>query len=247
MQKKRPQHTLTVLKKDPLSPDMLRIWFSFDSAGLYQTAHEGDYLKLVFLSEQGDSYLRTYTVAKVNESAQLVAIDFVIHNQHSELPDSINGGFAHHFAQTATAGSQLNAIGPNNKSSLLSAYQNTLFIADATALPALAALLRQNDASGTVILYNCGQPLAEFYITQKMTLHAVPSLEALTQLLENHQTNIDSLWCAGEFNMMRRVRAYAKDKLTLNRGNQYFSSYWKQGITEDGHKVLKRADTLAEK
>lgn len=51
-----------------------------------------------------------------------------------------------------------------------------------------------------------------------------------------------SVWCACEFDDMRGLRQYFRNERQVERNNIYISSYWKQGVTEDGHKVLKRRD-----
>ncbi len=45
-----------------------------------------------------------------------------------------------------------------------------------------------------------------------------------------------------EFDSMRALRQYFRNEKEVDRENIYISSYWKQGVSEDGHKVIKRED-----
>nr|WP_272214140.1 SIP domain-containing protein [Marinicella sp. W31]MDC2876875.1 SIP domain-containing protein [Marinicella sp. W31] len=49
-------------------------------------------------------------------------------------------------------------------------------------------------------------------------------------------------WCAAEFETMRRLRTYLRQERGLGPDQLYISSYWKQGLGEDQHRVVKRAD-----
>ena len=46
---------------------------------------------------------------------------------------------------------------------------------------------------------------------------------------------------------MRELRQYFRNEKEVAKENIYISSYWKRGVTKDGHKAIKRADaeTLA--
>ncbi|NVJ56308.1 MAG: siderophore-interacting protein, partial [Vibrionaceae bacterium] len=37
-------------------------------------------------------------------------------------------------------------------------------------------------------------------------------------------------------------RQYLRNDKQVKRENIYISSYWKQGVSEDGHKVIKQQD-----
>ncbi|EGU61267.1 utilization protein for catechol-siderophore, partial [Vibrio nigripulchritudo ATCC 27043] len=50
------------------------------------------------------------------------------------------------------------------------------------------------------------------------------------------------VWCATEFSTMRQLRKYFRNEREVERDEIYISSYWKQGRTEDQHKIDKRKD-----
>jgi NADPH-dependent ferric siderophore reductase len=41
---------------------------------------------------------------------------------------------------------------------------------------------------------------------------------------------------------MRALRQYFRNEKEVERGNIYISSYWKKGVSEEGHKVIKQQD-----
>jgi NADPH-dependent ferric siderophore reductase len=41
---------------------------------------------------------------------------------------------------------------------------------------------------------------------------------------------------------MRALRQYFRNDRDVEREFIYISSYWKNGVTEEGHKVIKRED-----
>ncbi|WP_318442488.1 siderophore-interacting protein [Photobacterium leiognathi] len=51
-----------------------------------------------------------------------------------------------------------------------------------------------------------------------------------------------SVWSACEFDIMRELRQYFRNEKNVEREFIYISSYWKNGVSEDGHKDIKRQD-----
>jgi len=49
-------------------------------------------------------------------------------------------------------------------------------------------------------------------------------------------------WAASEFVTMQALRAYLRAERDLGRDRLYISSYWKAGLAEDAHKLVKRED-----
>lgn len=242
----RSRVTLTVIAKETLSDDMLRIWCGWDANAQFSVANEGDYLKLIFSTASEKSVFRTFTVARVDEERQRVAIDFVVHGTPTQRPVEQRGGFAHWFAHTAQAGDSLLAIGPNNKKSVLAEYGNTLFITDATAIPALESVLRNQQVAGHIITLKCSKDLSHRLTGYGLSVTELSSTNALDSTVSQLNANaITGIWCAGEYQIMRAVRALASERWDFTRQQQYFSSYWKSGMTEDGHKAFKQQMSTA--
>ena len=49
-------------------------------------------------------------------------------------------------------------------------------------------------------------------------------------------------WAACEFSSMRELRSFFRNELGLSGPSLYISSYWKHGLVEDDHKLVKRED-----
>lgn len=244
MKFKNPPQTFTVTHSELLSDDMKRVWLKSDASfEQFGQENEGDYIKLVFTAESDKPVLRTYTVSRVDSVKELVAIDFVLHGELTTPVNLDNGGFAHHFASSAKQGDRIELFGPNTKKSVLPNYEQTLFVADPSALPALEGVLRHNKVAGTLVLYNCSEQLMERLSGYGLPIYSAASADELNEVLVAHKSlTVNSLWCAGEYQVMRAVRRFASDNFEIQRENQYLSSYWKPGMTEDGHKVFKQSE-----
>lgn len=245
MEKQRPKATLTLATKESISPEMVRLWFRPDEQADFTRHNEGDYLKLMFSSNTEQPVLRTFTVARVNRDENQIAIDFVLHEDDASEPSLEQGGFAHYYAHTASPGDSLNIFGPNRKKSILPAYNNTVFVADPTAIPALESVLRHATTSGHIIAYQCSAALLEQLRQFHLDVSAADSITTLEERLKTlSNRSFSEVWCAGEYQMMRTVRKHLTADGLIARENQYFSSYWKSGMTEDGHKAFKRTNSL---
>ncbi|WP_252733993.1 siderophore-interacting protein [Pseudoalteromonas sp. C2R02] len=122
-----------------------------------------------------------------------------------------------------------------------------LMVADMTALPALSEKIKNlpNDAKGYAIikvienndiqLIEVPKNLKVIWITNEESLYSkVKSLSWLDGIV--------SIWSACEFDAMRQLRSYYKNEKQVAHENIYISSYWKKGVSEDGHKVIKKQD-----
>lgn len=54
------------------------------------------------------------------------------------------------------------------------------------------------------------------------------------------------VWAAAEFDLMKQLRHHFKRERRLTSQDLYISSYWKQGLPEEAHKQVKRADAELE-
>ncbi|WP_295798323.1 SIP domain-containing protein [uncultured Microbulbifer sp.] len=56
-----------------------------------------------------------------------------------------------------------------------------------------------------------------------------------------------SVWCACEFTTMRHLRRYFRKEREVDAKLGYISSYWKHGLSEEQHKIVKREDEVIAK
>lgn len=147
----------------------------------------------------------------------------------------------------AQKGDTISIVGPGSISNLNTEAGWFFMAADMTALPALSAKIRTlpEEAKGYAVISVMSpadiQPLHAPAGMELIWLTEGQALADSVRELEWLDGNA-SIWCACEFDSMRALRQYFRNEKEVDRENIYISSYWKQGVSEDGHKVIKRED-----
>lgn len=147
----------------------------------------------------------------------------------------------------AQKGDTISIVGPGSISNLNTEAEWFFMAADMTALPALSAKIRtlSEEAKGYAVISVMSpadiQPLHAPAGMELIWLTEGQALADSVRELEWLDGNA-SIWCACEFDSMRALRQYFRNEKEVDRENIYISSYWKQGVSEDGHKVIKRED-----
>lgn len=240
-------------------------YFSQDAAGQYvklMFAPNGS-TDLDLLKDDEQPVLRTYTLSAVEVLTQRLTIDFVKHGDGVNSPDlnanealqlsQENGGYGHHFAERAQIGDVISVRGPGTIQAINLHNDWLLFVADLTAIAALSQVLKQVPvyARGHLVVELAAHADLPPWLTAK---HLPPTLK-LTVCLRGQGASLaetvqqlswldgqPSVWCACEFSDMKAIRHYVTDEHDVDRASCYFSSYWKEGVTEDGHKQIKLED-----
>lgn len=240
-------------------------YFSQDSAGQYvklmfTPAGSAD---LDLLKDDEQPVLRTYTLSAVDLLTQRLTIDFVKHggcvNSPSLDADEIlqlsqeSGGHGHCFAERAQIGDVISVRGPGTIQAINLHSDWLLLVADLTAIAALSQVFKQVPvyARGHIVVELAAHADLPPWLTAK---HLPPTLK-LTVCLRGQGASLaetvqqlsrfsgqPSVWCACEFSDMKAIRHYVTDEHAVDRASCYFSSYWKEGVTEDGHKQVKLED-----
>lgn len=250
---KKPSTTrLTVLKSEQITPNMQRITLQSEELACFPNDCEGSYIKLLFNASGGTNLavtdsnerpiMRTYTIRHFSHSKRTIDIDFVRH-----ITEDFCCGFAARWAMNVQIGDTINIAGPGSISDLNTDVDWFFTVADMTALPALAAKLRKLplNAKGYAVIkvlesddIQTIQSPSGFQIIWlvegEMLLPKVKSLPWLD--------GTASVWVACEFDAMRSLRHYFRNEKEIKKENIYISSYWKSGVTEDGHKAIKQKD-----
>ncbi|MFA0627687.1 siderophore-interacting protein [Vibrio sp. 10N.222.49.A3] len=250
--------TLTVTQTSTITPNMQRITLCGEGLSKYPTECAGGYIKLLFsplgttdLSQLNDGerpIMRTYTIRQYNAVEQFIEVDFVRH-----ITTDLQCGFAARWAMNAEVGDTISVAGPGLIQGLNLESDWFFLVADMTSLPALSAKVKslpEHAVGHAVIQINS--------TADKQTLEAPQGIkvtwliedeteETLSQTVRNLEW-LDgqvSIWTACEFESMRELRQYFRNEKEVAKENIYISSYWKRGVTEDGHKVLKQQDAQA--
>lgn len=255
---KRPRYLFTVTQTQQISPSFQRICLAAEQDSPFKAQHEGDYVKLFFtpdgntdltqLTEEIRPLLRTYTLREVNEQTGEITLDFVLHTTLDQ-----QCGFAAHWAAQAQVGDTITLAGPGQSTAINLQADWFFLAADMTALPALAATLKMlpPSAQGYAVI-SIAHP------DDQQTLSAPKGIKLIWVVGDDATSFVEQIqaqpwqqgqcavWCACEFDDMRKLRHYFRNEKSVSRDSIYISSYWKQGVTEDGHKVLKREDAEAD-
>ncbi|MCG9577476.1 siderophore-interacting protein [Vibrio tubiashii] len=251
MKKPSPKH-VTISSTESVTPNMQRITFQSDALKEFPNNCEGGYIKLLFtptgdtdpqqLSGDERPVMRTYTIRKFDEQAGTIEVDFVKHITHD-----LKCGFAAHWAMKAQVGDSIHIAGPGTIQDMSTDADWFFMTADMTALPALSAKIRRlpADVKGyAVIKVISEQDIQPIESPEHFEVKWIFENDDLAQAVRDLPwlAGKASVWCACEFDSMRALRQYFRNEKEVERENIYISSYWKQGVSEDGHKVIKRQD-----
>jgi NADPH-dependent ferric siderophore reductase len=261
--KSRPQINLTVVRREELSPHMVRIIAGGDGFADYVDSGFVDrYVKIVFpqpgveygmpldlwsiretMPREQWPFTRTYTVRWVDTVARELAIDFVIHGDE---------GLAGPWAAAARRGDTMTFTGPGGAYNPAPEADWYLFAGDEAALPAIAASLESlpQEARGLAFLEVDGdadiQPIAAPDGVQVTWLHRNGAPAGTSGLLVSAVA--DAEWPAGRVDVFAHgERGYMKalrDVLFVQRGLERkqvsLSGYWAMGRVEDDFQAEKK-------
>ncbi|WP_087016389.1 siderophore-interacting protein [Thaumasiovibrio subtropicus] len=248
---------LIVERSERVTPYMQRITFSGEDIRQFPAESLGGYVKFMFNDGGGTHIeirddmprptLRTYTIKALDTDKARLVVDFVCHGDGGNVETS---GVAGSWAMRVKPGESLFVGGPGVLQPINMDTDFKVFAADMTALPAVSVQLSKlaPETKGIAVIEVATkadvQPLVSPEGVQIVWVfadgeHALSEVVRDQVLPENPSLTV---WCACEFNQMRAIRRFITDNYTLPRENTYFSSYWKEGVTEDGHKVFKRED-----
>lgn len=252
---KRTFHPLTVTETYRLSPSVQRVTLQGPSLAQFGPQSEGGYVKLLFtpqgsadisvLSDEERPLMRTYTIRQYDGENQQITVDFVLHTGDSLA----QAGFASHWAERASIGDQISIAGPGRSQDINTDCDWIFMAADMTALPALAVTLKNlpPETQGVAVvemLDNGDEQTLEKPQGVKLIWINTRRDHSLSETVRAQpwQDGRCSVWCACEFETMRKLRQYFRNERDIGREHIYISSYWKDGVTEDGHKVIKCQD-----
>ena len=254
------RRNLSVRRTQTITPNMQRITLGGEDLADFPADKEGDYIKLIFPDFSWDSLeghveklesmnngkpcLRTYTIRKQDTAAQELEIDFVLHGAT---------GPASAWAMNAKVGDEIGISGPGAKKEI-NKNADWFFIAgDMTALPSISVILESlpRDAKGYAVIDIVDElDRQNIDAPENIEIHWVVQSadQAPETLLSDKVRTLPflagqvSVWVACEFSAMRELRQYFRNEHDVERDYIYVSSYWKVGISEDKHKVVKRQD-----
>ncbi|MCQ1060581.1 siderophore-interacting protein [Photobacterium sp. ZSDE20] len=258
---------LSVMGNELITPNMIRLTLGGEGSQHFSQESVGQYVKFLFtadgstdisaLPEGQRPMMRTFTVsgyqAGTRDEAGTITIDVAKHELagvDGDMTPEI-GGYASRWALKAQAGDTISLVGPRPIQAMPVDAERFLLVADMTAQTALQgklALLPETAEGFVVLDVTAEADVQALNLPTGMTLVVNISggglLSDSVKALDLDCSDL-AVWCACEFSEMRAVRSYITSEKGVDRKMCYFSSYWKKGVTEDGHKVLKREDSMA--
>lgn len=242
----RKSRTLTVVRKQHLSPNMIRIILGGQALADFPEGQESGYVKLCFTSPV--RCVRSYTIRAFDPRKKELTLDFVAHGDN---------GPASAWASSSQVGDVITIDGPGAVKLVDVSADWFLITGDMTALPAISVNLEKlpSNAKGYAVIEILSEADKQILTAPKgidiqWVINPHPdkpntlladAVKALTWL-----EGSPSVWCASEFESMRSLRRYCKQEQQVERGQLYASSYWKMGDTDEGNKAAKKTDTEAD-
>ncbi|MBO9477192.1 siderophore-interacting protein [Shimia sp. R11_0] len=249
---KTATRVLSVLRKELVTPNMLRIVFAGESLAEFPDNCDGGYIKLIFpdvpRSHPDRPVMRTYSIRSFDAASGVMTVDFALHGE--------SGGIATDWALNARVGDNILIAGPGTIKMVDPAADWYLIAADMTGLPALLCNVERLPATAqgyVVVEVRSEADKVALELPENVEMHwvinAAPEVEkgALVEKVKAMPW-LDgkvSVWTACEFDTMRSLRGYYRNDRAVGRDQFYLSSYWRAGRTEDQHKVDKQADSVA--
>ncbi|MDN3397333.1 siderophore-interacting protein [Psychrobacter sp. APC 3426] len=230
-----------------ITPNMRRITLGGEGMKNFPADQESAYIKLMFAQEAGQKpIMRTYTI--IQQRADEMDVDFVLHGLNHKGAE----GPASHWAKTTQVGDTILIGGPGAKKHINHEADWFLLAGDMTALPAITVNLAKlpEDAVGYAVIEVLSEDDIQSLkkpkdIEIEWVVNAIasdshyPILERIKAL--DWLGGTPAVWAACEFNSMRALRRYFKEK-EVTKSHLYISSYWKLDSSEDEHKIVKRED-----
>ncbi|MFK0004072.1 siderophore-interacting protein [Paenarthrobacter sp. NPDC090522] len=259
----RPQINLVVLRKERLSPHMVRIVAGGPGFSDYANNEFVDrYVKIVFpqpgvhyelpldlwairetMPREQWPHTRTYTIRWVDLEARELAIDFVVHGDE---------GLAGPWAAAAEPGDSLVFTGPGGAYNPSPDADWYLFAGDDAAIPAIAASIEAlgPDARGFAFLeVDSAEDILPIAAPSGVEVHwlqrnGVPagSSEILLDALRNLEWlpgRVD-VFAHGERGYMKGLREIFFVQHGLERSQVSLSGYWAQGRVEEVFQAEKK-------
>ena len=263
VRRRRPQTVLEVLRRETLTPSMVRLYLG--GPGLAAFTDNGctdRYVKLYFvrpelgleppydiaelrerLAPEDLPVTRTYTVRALDLAAGWLAIDVVVHGDQ---------GLAGPWAAHAQPGERVVLSGPGGAYRPDPTADWHLLAGDESALPAIACALEAlpEDARGVAFVEVDG-PQDELALrapagVEVRWLHRAPAAPGTSRVLPAAVAGYDwpqgrvHVFAHGEREAMKALREVFFTQRGLERSQVSLSGYWAYGRTEDRFQAEKR-------
>lgn len=240
-----------VINSIRLTPNMHRVSLGGEALSHLPKDCSGGYIKFRLPTPSGEKpIVRTYTIR--SQSADGIDVDFALHGGAAE-----DSGPATRWALGAELGDLISVGGPGPAKPLPESKGPFLLVGDMTALPAISVNLENSPEEATghaIILIREEADKQNLAMPKGLTVEWLvePDLGANPSLLADAARKVPNIeqfayaWVACEFEAMKHLRQYLRTEQKFGKDRLYISSYWKRGLIEDDHKMIKREDAETE-
>jgi len=248
MAQKRKAKQLTVKASTQLTKNMLRLTLHGEELSDLPADSEGAYFKLVFDSANPERpIMRTYTISQYRQNQCEIDVDFMLHG------DAKGVGVAAPWAVQAKVGDPVAMFGPGPATFVNLQADWYLLAADMTALPALTSNLSllPDNATGYLVIEILSEDDQQALLAPKdmevvwvVNPHPGSDASPLCDAIKKIEwlDGQPAIWAACEFKTMKKIRQHFRAQSSVHKSHLYVSSYWKQGLNEEEHKVAKKED-----
>ncbi|HEY5981711.1 MAG TPA: siderophore-interacting protein [Microlunatus sp.] len=260
----RPTRSATVLRKEWLSPGMVRLHFvGADVRSLSELTFTDHYVKLLFPPAGADyrwpfdpeliraerpaadwPVTRTYTIRSFDPAAGEMTIDFVVHG---------DAGLAGPWAATVEPGTSIGFHGPGGAYAPDPAATAHLLVGDEAALPAIAATLDAlPDGAAAEVFVEVADadhqiPLRQTRRTRLTWVHrgsAPYGAPLASAVRETWVRDAEAqVFVHGNADLVKDLRRFLFVDHQHDRALVSISGYWRTGLNEDGWQRSKRVFT----
>ena len=255
-------NTLTLLSREHVSPNMVRLNFRAESPVFAEAPSTDSYIKLVFpadgqplpedtnlrelrasLPASEQPRVRTYTIRNVDRAENIVSVDFVTHEGES---------VAAAWAVSATEGDRIQVAGPGGVYRP-DAEAHNLFVADDAGLPAALAGIEAIPEGGRATLF------AEVESAEHVQpVECRGEVDVVWSYRNGKETSdlVDNVLAWPWPDTRVRVFAHGERTTMMQDLRPHFrshgvggkdlsvSGYWRRGYDEDSFQAGKRTDPL---
>ena len=250
-------YVVKVVEVSTLSPHLRRVVFSGDSLARFPEGFLGGYMKFLFdkspphapprsIPNAGLNLAallkRSYTIRAFDPATRHLTLDFVCSGEK---------GPATNWANHVEVGEELVVAGPGPVRSPDPSSDWVLLCGDMTALPGIAVQLEALPESmrGYAVIHVLSDAdkldlRLPKGVEVQWVVDEAPSSPQLVDAVRNKAwlPGRVGVWSASEFSIMRSLREYFRGERLVPSSDIYISSYWKQGDTDEEHKLAKRRD-----
>ncbi|MEM6909897.1 MAG: siderophore-interacting protein [Pseudomonadota bacterium] len=243
-------YDLTVTATRRISPSLHQVTIGGEQLDRFPEGQDGGYFKLILepATETRKALMRTYTIRA--QRPRELDVQFALHGGNTAGPATA-------WALAAQPGDPITIRGPGPAKPSPADFDFYMIAGDMSALPAISANLSRMsaDAKGVAVLEiqdeaDAQELAAPRGIELRWLINPAPGEhpDLLVDALRAVKRPAGSLsgWAACEFIGMQRLRAFLRDELAIPASALYTSSYWKHGLNETEHKLVKREDAEAQ-